>query len=404
MNIRNGIIGRPIGQPIGQPIGSSMDLFKNKKENPKTKKSEAVNEVDSLTFYADSSGCAHYRLFWPESILRSRTDYNFTYSMRPPSEYRWYSKFSMVRIQRQVSDKQLILTKFLKQASEKYNFRLVYEIDDLPIYKYIPDYNQHKKAYSNPIYKKSVVDIINCCDEVTTTTKYLRDILKEETGHQNITVIPNFVPRLWMGMYYDENKIKINFSKNKNKPRILYAGSGAHYSMDSKIPDDFTAIVDLVRKTYKEFQWVFYGGFPRPLSDLLHSKKIEYHKWVDTMSYSHVFNNLKVNVSIAPLIDNTFNRCKSDIKFTESCAYGLPSVCQDMVTYKKAINKFNTADDLYNQLKRITKDSSVYMKESRKAWNYMMQTGWMEDNMEYWESFFKYPYGHEKRNVLTKFQ
>jgi hypothetical protein len=410
LNCGNDVINIGMDGVIGTVIGSESVLGRQplvetpNVPTPKPQVKPNSDKTNVLSFYADTSGCAHYRIFWPESIIRGDKSFNFSYLMRAVPDPRWYDDISVIRIQRQVSDKQLVLAQFLKKVVTQYNARLCYEIDDLPFYKHIPEYNQHKQAYANPEFAKTVKGIMNSCDEITTTTKGMRDIIQEETGHQNVTIIPNFVPRLWMGHYYDEEIIRKNFTKNKKKPRILYAGSGAHYSIDGKIPDDFSPLVDLVRKTHKEFQWVFYGGFPRKLVDLLQSGKVEYHPWVNTMQYPEYFRSLKANISIAPLQNNTFNRAKSDIKFTESCAYGIPSICQDMVTYENALNKFDTANDLYDQIKRITKDAGIYMKESRKSYNYIQKQGWMEDNIHYWKTFLKTPIGHPQRELLTKFQ
>lgn len=356
-----------------------------------------------LFYHADTSGCGFYRIFWPNMLLTGSQNFILNHLNKLIPLDKWYEGVDFVKIQRQVSPEQLVGVRLLRQICDKFNIRLIYEIDDLPFYEDIPKYNRHHVAYSDPKLVHSVREIMNMCDEIVTTTPFFCEHLKTKVTNRNITAVPNFVPNFWMGRFYDENTLKNNFNKNKKKPRILYPGSGAHYAGDTTLKDDFSHLVDLVRKTHKEFQWVFFGGAPRQLVDLIRNGKVEYHPWVNTMKAPQKIFDLRANVIIAPLDNNVFNQCKSDIKFTESSAMGIPSVCQDLVTYKNAINKFEKADDLYQQLKRITTDAGVYMKESRKARMYM-NGNFMEDRLDVWAESLKYPFGSEKRVNLNQFQ
>lgn len=355
-----------------------------------------------LSYYADSSGCGFYRIIWPQMLLTGK-GFDLNHLNRLIPHEGWYQGLDFIKIQRQVSPEQAMGVKVLRHICDKLGIRLIYEIDDVPFYEDIPKYNRHHKAYEDPKLATSIREIMNMCDEVVTTTPYFKGYLESKLNNPNVTVVPNFVPKFWMGNFYDENNIKVNFNKNKKKPRILYPGSGAHYAEDPRQADDFSHLADLVRKTHKEFQWVFFGGAPRQVVDLIRSGKVEYHPWVSTMECPQKLYSLKPNVMIAPLFNNTFNKCKSDIKFTEACAMGIPSVCQDMITYTNVFNKFSTPDDLYSQLKRITNDAGAYMKESRKAHQYM-RGNFMEDKINIWGESLKYPFGDDKRIELKKYQ
>jgi hypothetical protein len=55
----------------------------------------------------------------------------------------------------------------------------------------------------------------------------------------------------------------------------------------------------------------------------------------------------KMDLLIAPLVDNPFNRCKSNIKWLEFSALGIPMAGQNICTYNKYTNNlFNSANDL----------------------------------------------------------
>ena len=82
---------------------------------------------------------------------------------------------------------------------------------------------------------------------------------------------------------------------------------------------------------------------------------------------------------------------------------GLPCICQDDIeTYEDAIYKFNTVDELHDQIKSITKDGNSYMKACRKSYD-KSKNFWLDDNMDYWTELFNYPYGDNRRKTLNSF-
>ena len=77
--------------------------------------------------------------------------------------------------------------------------------------------------------------------------------------------------------------------------------------------------------------------------------------------------DLNCNVMVAPLQNNNFNKAKSDLKYIEAGCFGIPAVCQDIDTYKNAPIRFNTGDEMIDQIDLLTKSTSYYMKQSRDA-------------------------------------
>lgn len=387
-----------IGRPVVSAHNFNSELFRRNKNENKNK------EIVGVNYVADNSGCGFYRMHWPELLLNSKSGY-FISNMKKMviNNPEFYEGTSVVRIQRQVSDNQFKLVKHLRQLCDRHNVRLSYEIDDIPFIEDIPKYNRNRKSYDNPRLRQNILDMMNMSDEVTVTNKFFRDYLKEKLNHDRITVIPNYIPKFWMDNFYDEDKLKQNYNKNKKKPRILYAGSGSHYDGSGRVKDDFSDIIPLVKKTYKEFSWVFFGGISRELIPLYKEGKIEFHNWAHVMQYPYKFRDLKINLAIAPLLDNNFNRAKSDIKYMESAAFGIPCICQDMSTYERAKYKFNTPDDLYGQIKSLTKDAGVYMNACRGTYQ-QKPDFWLENNLDKWEEFYHNPFNSEKRKKINGLQ
>ena len=230
----------------------------------------------------------------------------------------------------------------------------------------------------------------------------MQDYYIEKTNNKNVTIIPNFIPKFWMDRFFDFNKVRDNFEKYKKKPRIVYWGSGAHFDIENKIKqkDDFHHVNDVIRKTVDKFQWVFLGGYPLSVTDLIKAKKIEYHPWSSLVEYPSTTEALNPTIFYAPLEDSIFNRAKSDLKFIEGCAFGIPTICQDICTYETAFHKFKTGDDLISKIEHLTSDNKKYMKEVKKARDYMKHR-WMEDNIDMYTELYSFPYADKQRKIIN---
>ena len=341
-------------------------------------------------------------MIWPELLLNCYAKANVQGGTVMIGDKNFYNGIKTVRIQRQATESQLNYIKWLKQLSQELNFKVIYEIDDIIFKEDIPHYNKFRFAFDNPDIRKTSLEIMQICDEVTVTNKFMQDYYIEKTGNKHVTVVPNLIPRFWMDRYFDFNKIRENYQKHKRKPRIVYCGSGAHFDVENKIGqrDDFYHVNNAIRKTVDKFQWVFVGGFPLSLKDLVASKKIEYHTWTNLVDYPKYISTMDATLFYAPLEDSTFNKAKSDLKFIESCAFGIPSVCQNLCTYESAFHKFTTGDELIDKIEYLTKDYKKYMKEVKNARQYM-NNRWMEDNIDFYTELYSFPYGDERRKLIN---
>lgn len=317
-----------------------------------------------VNYLADYSGCGHWRILWPEQVINAE-GYGCSQSLTAMIfDPRWYQDVRAVKVQRQASSAQKQFIQFLKEIQKESRFKLIYEVDDVVFKEEIPNYNKFKFAFDNDEIRTNCVDIINMCDEVVVTCDYMRKLYQEKTGKKEITVIPNFISYSWMGHFYNKDKIRANYEKNKKRPRVLYTGSGAHYDVDFKNNgvDDFSHVLQTVVKTIKKYQWVFVGSYPPQLHRFVVSGDIEFYPWQTLAKYPEFISNLNVQVTIAPLQDNNFNRSKSDIKYIESCVLGLPCIVQDLVTYENALDylKFKTGEELEDRIEQILKNRVKY--------------------------------------------
>ena len=343
-------------------------------------------------------------MIWPEHLLNAHQKLVVHGSTVMCFDPNYYRGVKAVRIQRQATESQLKFVQFLKEVSQKVGFRIIYEIDDLVFSEDIPEYNKFKPAFTDPSIRRTAQAIMELCDEITVTCDFMKDYYLGKTKNQNITVIPNYPPKWWMGNFYNEKRISENYDAFEDKPRILYAGSGAHFDVDNRVgqKDDFHHVIDAIVKTKDKYKWVFLGAFPLPLQNYIRNGDFEFHPWSQLYSYPEKIYNLRVNMMVAPLQDNTFNKAKSDLKYIEACSYGLPVACQDLVTYKDASIKFKTGEEMIGCIEDTLEKKGKYMNSCAK-FRKVAESRWLEneDNINKYVELYSHPYGDSKRVLLN---
>ena len=357
----------PIGAPFGSPLINrpvSQPLAPTPTQPPE-------QDFDrSIDYYADYSGCGHWRMIWPGHMLNAHQKAVIHGSTMMCLDERWYANTSAVRLQRQATEHQLRFVRLLRQFSQKYNFRIMYEIDDLVFHEDIPDYNKFKTAFTDPKIRQCALDIMGEVDEITVTNKFMQQYYQNKTGNKNVTVIPNYPPKWWIGHYHDQDKIIRNYKRYRKKPRILYSASGAHFDVT--------------------------------LSHLVQQGKIEFHPWQRLYEYPALVDSLNCNMFIAPLQDNTFNKAKSDLKYIEACCYGVPIACQDLCTYEDAPYKFTTGDEMIDVIKSVMGNYSNYIKAGKDA-RQVAEGRWLEldCNIDKYAELYKHPYKSSERKLIN---
>ena len=336
-------------QPFASPFPTNPFQVQNKpKEEPK-------KGNNYLNFVADRGGCGAWRVLWQENHINMSGLGESTSVTKMIFDKNWFRDIKTVKLQRQASNSQKQYIEFLKSIQPEMGFKIIYEVDDVVFREEIPDYNSGKSSFDDEEIRQNCVDMMQMVDEVTVTCKFMRDLFIEKIGKQNVSVIPNFPPEWWIGNCYDAYKIKQNYDKNRKRPRILYSGSGAHFDVKGGGQDDFSHVLKFIIDNRYKYQFIFIGAFPPQLHQYIQNREIEFHPWQTLMNYPKFIESLNVQLTLAPLMDNNFNKSKSDIKYIEGAVMGIPCMCQDLVTYADAPDflKFNSSDDLALKVEQL---------------------------------------------------
>jgi len=357
----------------------------NKPKLVNTKKKEKhtiVRRPSKITFkqyLADQAGCGNIRVIFPSLLLNTyynpsdKISFESTYDTRYNPDPRSYEGVSFVVFQRSATPQQLQVVKhFRKMCPGK---PMIYELDD-DLFN-IPKWNFAHSFYNEN--KESIIKILKSCTGITVSTLALKKSLLKY--NKNININPNHLPKFLWG--------DTKFTSTNKKPRICYPGSFNHFDQNSDKGDFDKKLIQFISKTVDDYQWVFVGGIPKSLEG---HPKIERHGWQSVLEYPHFMQSLNIDIMLAPLEDNKFNACKSNIKALEATAIGIPLLCSNIDPYIGLPGCCDSTDYLIHQIQMLAND--IDKREEMYTTQYKglkHQLYWEENNnlLKYVDSFLK---------------
>ncbi|CAI8744682.1 O-antigen biosynthesis protein [Pseudomonas sp. IT-P171] len=266
----------------------------------------AMPSVLALPFNA--SGVGHYRVIQPFTELERAgwIQGRLSFSMPKPVEAE-REKPDVIIIQLRYANESSKEIARLKQFS---NARRIFEIDDYIIDP--PKKNDHVRNWPSNTGQK-LSQAIGLCDRLVVSTEPLADALSHM--HQDIRVVPNMLAAsLWAGLN-SERQTSI-------KPRVGWAGGTSHRG-------DLELMLEVVQRLADEVDWIFFGMCP----EILRPYVKEFHKAVQLAQYPQKLASLNLDLALAPLEQNLFNDCKSNLRLLEYGVCGYPVICTDTKAY-----------------------------------------------------------------------
>lgn len=237
-------------------------------------------------------------------------------------------------IMRQVSFEPLerVWAKFYRQ--HRPDLFYIYQMDDL--ITEIPE--------GNPNYRRVPRDsryllrqLLAQADRLIVSTEPLVELGKEMID--DVRLLPNRLrDELWLPLRSERH--------TSARPRIGWAGAQQHAG-------DLALIIEVVKQTAKEADWVFFGMCP----DVLRPYVREYHDFeIGVEAYPAKLASLNLDLAVAPLEVNRFNEAKSNLRILEYGALGLPVVCTDIFPYQ--------TDEA--PVKRVINDTDAWVEAIRE--------------------------------------
>jgi glycosyltransferase involved in cell wall biosynthesis len=243
---------------------------------------------------------------------------------------------------------------------------VVLETDDFV--HYVPPYNPGAKYYppgseASDIWASRQFGIV---DAVVTTTPGLKKLYRQL--HPKIYVCPNMLdPDYWVDKY----------PKPKPHPgevRIGWTGANAHWG-DLRILKD---VIPKILDKYPQVKFHFIGQLPDWWYDLRRKGRVVQHKFKTLHYYGEFIYSLGYDIGVAPLLDNLFNRGKSQIRWMEYAVSKAAVVASPIWAYNK--DPFGKAkhnknllfakerDEWFNQLSKLIEDEKLRKKIGNQAY------------------------------------
>ncbi len=336
--------------------------------------------IGFLSFLGDVQGCGTIRVMYPYLLLNHIREKDLQFNTQYASSYigdvNYYKSFTFVQFQRSATDQHVKLYKHYKSnIQSKFKIPLIYEIDDLLID--IPEWN-----YASPYYKsqeENVKWLMENSDGIITSTPRLKEIYGQY--NKKIEVIPNHLPKfIWQDIYPAHD-----YYKEGEKVKILWAGSQNHFAMPEIIGDEIKGgdfgkeLIDYIKKTVDLHDWILMGAMPEELREV--KSKITFHPWENIFNYPRKLKSIEPDICIAPLEDNVFNSCKSNIKSLEYTALGCPGVYSDVLPYKAMTLRCKTDVEFIHYIEKLAVDTDFRAKVWRKDHSRISsQLYWEENN------------------------
>lgn len=261
---------------------------------------------------ADRFGCGYYRVIHPGRTMASTglADVRIGDRYLNPAEMERLAPDAVV-FQRQMLKDQIEAQRRMTKFSRAFK---VAELDDyLPN---VPLKSVHRNQLPQDVIK-SMRTALRQMDRLVVSTGPLAEAL--HGMHPDIRVSRNRLPSEWWGQQQGRRG-------RGRKPRVGWAGGVSHRG-------DLEMVADVVEALSGEVEWVFMGMCPDKLRPFIH----EFHEGVSILDYPAKLASLDLDLAIAPLEDNQFNRCKSNLRVLELGACGFPVVCSDVAAFQDGL-------------------------------------------------------------------
>jgi GT2 family glycosyltransferase/glycosyltransferase involved in cell wall biosynthesis len=272
-----------------------------------------------LAHAGDQAGCGWYRIQSPletlikKGLIAGRIEYSFL-----SDDMLRALKPDIVVWQRQCEDYQVDAMRRYKEVLP--DLYMVFEIDDA--LSKVPDASYHK-AFMPPNIDANLANAISLCDVVTVTTADLAAHMKTVSGGDTpIRIVPNMLAQEDV---YKADAARVAARKFRSKLRVGWGGGIGHTG-------DLAILNRAIAELGDEVEWAWAGMQP----EMPEGTISKFYGAVAPKEYLSLLASMDLDLMIAPIEDNEFNRCKSNLRLIEGGACGYPVIASPVAPYLNA--------------------------------------------------------------------
>jgi len=399
-------------------------------------------KIKILFLPSDLSGVGHFRSIWPAQEMQKKYKDKFEIKIIPNYNFNnleALKKYDIIHFHRQLGPFERIdeIYNTLKES----NVTLIMDVDDYwspptthPLYQAVKENNITEKITEN----------LKRADYVTTTTNLFANKIKK--FNKNVIVMPNAIDTNHKMWKKDESIPKTD------KVRVSWIGGSSHLedlkliktsmsrlNNDSSLQDKFQFILcgfdtrgvvtEINQKTNERKQRkikpheTVWTKFEKLFTSDYKNINDDYKKWLlEYKNEKNPFNQEELNyvrrwtlpltqygkhynycdICLAPLVENTFNEVKSELKIIEAGLTGKVLIAQDFGIYKELIedgengflvHKTRNHKDWHKKIKYLIENPKEIERISKNLYEFVKDkynlTSTTESRVEIYEEIYE---------------
>jgi glycosyltransferase involved in cell wall biosynthesis len=253
---------------------------------------------------------------------------------------------------------------------------VVYETDDQ--LTAIPESHSQYRTYLR--YRSLIASCIVNCDAVIVSTEALKDFYTPL--NPRIYVHSNTLNEsMWF------HPLANRGSRSIRQPIIIgFAGSTTHVADLAFIEE---ALERIRAKFGERVRFMFFGCITDRLAHL--PGLIHKAGFLPYNEYPALLRSLKLDIGLAPLDDSTFNSCKSNIKYLEYAACGIPGIYSELPAYQDSVRQGvtgflvkNTPQSWFDAIETLVENSELAEQIASAAFEDVWNRFSMHKNAKTW--------------------
>ena len=272
-------------------------------------------------------------------------------------------------------------TNILKKA-KKHNIKIIYETDDdlLDIRPENPSYKYILEHYDD------IKKLVNNVDYITVSTDELKNRFNK-LNINNIEIIKNYYVNTFL-------QLKPFKFRGNNQIKIGYFGTLTHQNDLELMRKVILRLKDIFSK--KNIEIIFEtAGVSLINSDWFRDVELPYYPMSMNTFYDWLSNNSDWDIGVVPLANLDFNKCKSELKYIEFAALGIPVVASGIGAYKDCIqNGVNgylstNEDEWVDKLSVLIEDPILRNGMVNNARDDILKNYSLKSRVNQWNNLFK---------------
>lgn len=273
-------------------------------------------------------------------------------------------------------------TKLLKKA-KKHNIKVIYETDDDFL-----DINPSNPSYTYILeHFDKILKLVKNADQITVSTNELKNRLNK-LNINNVEIIKNYLVN-------DSLPIKPFEFRGNNIIKIGYFGTLTHQGDLDLVHNVILRLKENFSKKGVQVIFEIAGVAMVNDSDWINVVKLPYYPMSANTFYDWLSKNSDWDIGIIPLLNTEFNKCKSELKYIEFAALGIPVIASDINVYSESIqNGVNgylagNEDEWVDKLSILIEDPILRNGMVNNARDDIMKNYNLKSRVNQWDNIFK---------------